>query len=404
MITRRQWLSAAAAGIGAGFLPTTQLWAAPSHSGPRLVVVMLRGAYDGLSALVPYADPFYYEARPHIAIAPPSGNGTNSSAGAMRLDGRWGLHPMLADSAGDLWMAGQLAFVPFCGTGFVSRSHFQAQDWMESGKLPAQRPSANDGFMNRLVAELGGRAVSFTQNLPVALRGDQKVANAPIGRRGLHGSGDEDFHAHIAAMYQGHALEPLMQEGLDLRQALSAELMQEMDASGRNALPAAGFALEAYRVASYMRDNPTTSMAFIDVGGWDTHANQGGARGALAGRLSALGSGLETLAEELGGGWKHTVVVVMSEFGRTFRENGSRGTDHGHGNVMWIAGGAVAGGQIAGEQTSLTGSGLHQGRDMPVLNEYRSVLGDLFGSMYGLNPDALDRVFPGAAPGRLQLV
>lgn len=403
MITRRQWLSAAAAGIGAGFLPTTQLWAAPSN-GTRLVVVMLRGAYDGLSALVPYADPFYYEARPHIAIAPPSGSETNGSTAAMRLDGRWGLHPMLADSAGDLWMAGQLAFVPFCGTGFVSRSHFQAQDWMESGKLPAQRPSANDGFMNRLVAELGGRAVSFTQNLPVALRGDQKVANAPVGRRGLPRSDDQDFHAHIAAMYEGHALEPLMQEGLGLRQALSAELMQEMDSSGRDALPAAGFALEAYRVATYMRDNPKMSMAFIDVGGWDTHANQGSTQGALAGRLSALGSGLETLAEELGSGWNQTVVVVMSEFGRTFRENGSRGTDHGHGNVMWIVGGAVAGGQVAGEQASLTASSLHQGRDMPVLNEYRSVLGEMFASMYGLDKSSINRVFPGADRAALKLI
>jgi uncharacterized protein (DUF1501 family) len=404
-MTRRLWLSAAAAaGVGAALYPSTRLWAAPS-GGSRLVVVMLRGAYDGLSALVPYSEPFYYEARPTIAIARPGRDDGDDLSAAMRLDGRWGLHPMLADNAGDLWAAKQMAFVPFCGTGFVSRSHFQAQDWMESGKLPEQRPDVNDGFLNRLIVQLGGEAVSFTQNLPVALRGVHKVANASVGRSlAMSAAPAGAYVDQVMAMYRGHALEPLVREGLGLRQALSMELMEEMDASGRNALPAAGFAMEALRVARYMRDNPKLSVAFIDVSGWDTHSGQGASHGLLAGRLGALGAGVEALAQELGPEWRNTVVVVMSEFGRTFRENGSKGTDHGHGNVMWIAGGAVSGGVVVGEQTALSAASLHENRDMPVLNEYRDVLGGLFARMYGLKGDALARVFPGSKPSKLQLI
>lgn len=404
-MTRRQWLSAAAtASVGAALYPSTRLWAAPS-AGSRLVVVMLRGAYDGLSALVPYSEPFYYEARPTIAIAPPGRDDGDDLSASLRLDGRWGLHPMLADNAGDLWAAKQLAFVPFCGTGFVSRSHFQAQDWMESGKLPEQRPDVNDGFLNRLVAQLGGEAVSFTQNLPVALRGARKVANAPVGRNNRQPSAPAGAYVdQVMAMYRGHALEPLVREGLGLRQALSMEVTTEMESSGRDALPAAGFAMETLRVARYMRDNPKLSVAFIDVSGWDTHSGQGAAQGLLAGRLGALGTGVETLAREMGPEWRKTVVVVVSEFGRTFRENGSKGTDHGHGNVMWVTGGAVSGGAVVGEQAALNAETLHQNRDMPVLNEYRDVLGGLFAGMYGLKNDALAQVFPGVKPLHIRLV
>lgn len=404
-MNRRQWLAATAATTGAGLFTSSRLWAAPA-GGAKLVVVMLRGAYDGLSALVPYSEPFYYEARPSIAIARPTEGGDDDPLAAVRLDGRWALHPMLADNAGELWAARELAFVPFCGTSFVSRSHFQAQDWMESGKLPEQRPDVNDGFLNRLVVQLGGEAVSFTQNLPVALRGAQKVANASVGSSGgvQRAAPAGDYVDRVMAMYRGNALEPLVREGLGLRQALSAELMQEMDASGRDAQPAAGFAMEAMRVAHYMRDNPKFSVAFIDVSGWDTHAAQGAGQGSLAGRLAALGTGVETLARELGPAWRNTVVVVMSEFGRTFRENGSKGTDHGHGNVMWVAGGSVSGGAVLGEQASLAAAALHQNRDMPVLNEYRNVLGGLFTSMYGLRPSALAQVFPAAVPSKLKLL
>lgn len=396
-MNRRQVLALMAAG---GLVPT-RLWATPQGATDvRLVVLMLRGAYDGLSALVPYADPFYYEARPRIAIAPP--NPLDPNSGAMRLDGRWALHPMLADTAGELFKASQLSFVPFSGTSFVSRSHFQAQDWMETGKRPDQRPDVGDGFLNRLAQVLGGQAISFTQTMPVALSGLVKVANAPVNINASKKTSQAYLH-QVQALYAGHRLEAMVTEGLGLRQALSAELMKEIDYSARGAVPAAGFALQAQRVARFMRERKSLSIAFMDIGGWDTHAGQGHAQGLLANRLAALGQGIQSLADELGTQWKKTALVVMSEFGRTFHENGSGGTDHGHGNVMWLAGGAVQGGTIAGEQADLKANTLHQNRDMPVLNDYRNVLAGVFSQLYGLNPSALETIFPDAQAQNLRL-
>ena len=212
------------------------------------------------------------------------------------------------------------------------------------------------------------------------------------------------YESQVLAMYQGHALEPVLREGLGLKRALNMELAEEMDASGRDAVSASGFALEAQRVARYMRDQPALNIGFMDVGGWDTHIGQGAAQGLLATRLAALGRGIEIFAQELGPQWRNTVVVVLSEFGRTFRENGSRGTDHGHGNVLWLAGGAVAGGKMVGGQTNLTAASLHQQRDMPVLNEYRAVLAEVMVRMYGLSANALQAVFPGVRPTALGLL
>ena len=397
-MNRRQLLSLMASG---GLVPT-QLWATPQGATDvRLVVLMLRGAYDGLSALVPYADPYYYESRPRIAIAPP--NALDPNLGAMRLDGRWALHPMLADPAGELFKASQLSFLPFSGTSFVSRSHFQAQDWMETGKRPDQRPEVGDGFLNRLAQVLGGQAISFTQNIPVALSGLAKVVNAPVSVNASKKSSQAYLH-QVQALYAGHRLEAMVTEGLGLRQALSAELMKEMDYSARGALPAVGFAQQAQRVARFMRERKSLSIAFMDIGGWDTHSGQGNAKGLLANRLAALGQGIQSFAEEMGPEWKKTVLVVMSEFGRTFHENGSGGTDHGHGNVMWLAGGAVQGGTIAGEQADLKPNTLHQNRDMPVLNDYRNVLAGVFSQLYGLSPAALETIFPDSRPKNLGLV
>ena len=397
-MNRRQILSLMAAG---GLAPT-QLWATPQvATDVRLVVLMLRGAYDGLSAVVPYADPYYYEARPRIAIAPP--NALDPNLGAMRLDGRWALHPLLAETAGELFKASELSFVPFSGTSFVSRSHFQAQDWMETGKRPDQRPDVGDGFLNRLAQVLGGQAISFTQTIPVAMSGLAKVVNAPVNVN-LGRKNAQAYLHQVQAMYAGHRLEAMVTEGLGLRQALSEELMKEMDYSARGALPAAGFAHQAQRVARFMRERKSLSIAFMDIGGWDTHAGQGHAQGLLANRLAALGQGIQSFADELGPEWKKTVLLVMSEFGRTFHENGSGGTDHGHGNVMWLAGGAIQGGKIRGEQADLKANTLPQKRDMPVLTDNRDVLAGVFIQLYGLNPTALDTIVPDAKPQNLRLV
>jgi uncharacterized protein (DUF1501 family) len=145
-------------------------------------------------------------------------------------------------------------------------------------------------------------------------------------------------------------------------------------------------------------------IGFIDVGGWDTHVNEGAAQGALANNIESLGRGLTAMSQELGGEWRNTVVAVVSEFGRTFRENGNKGTDHGHGSVHWVLGGGINGGRIAGEQARVEKASLFQDRDYPVLNEYRAVLGGLFASLWGLSPDQVQRVFPGSTPASLQLV
>jgi uncharacterized protein (DUF1501 family) len=151
---------------------------------------------------------------------------------------------------------------------------------------------------------------------------------------------------------------------------------------------------EARRMARMMGSH--YNLGFVDVGGWDTHVNQGGATGYLASRLDELGQGLRAFAQEMGAGWRDTTVVVMSEFGRTFRQNGNRGTDHGHGSVFWVLGGGVRGNRIAGEQVRVEQATLFQNRDLPVLNDYRAVLGGLFRRQYGLSPAQLEAVFPGA--------
>jgi uncharacterized protein (DUF1501 family) len=175
-----------------------------------------------------------------------------------------------------------------------------------------------------------------------------------------------------------------------------------MEAASRGAITAKGFELEARRIARLMKDQ--YNIGFVDVGGWDTHVGEGGGSGYLAGRLEEFGRGLAAYAAEMGPAWRDTVVVVVSEFGRTFRENGNRGTDHGHGSVYWVLGGAVRGGEIRGEQIAVRQNTLFQDRDYPVLNEYRALLGSLFARLYGVDGAGLARIFPGTTPQDLGLV
>jgi len=210
-------------------------------------------------------------------------------------------------------------------------------------------------------------------------------------------------------MYEGTRFAPLITEGFDLRKTVAqqAEMMAagttgEMQAANRNAISATGFQLEAERMAGLMKEK--YNIAFIDVGGWDTHVNQGAAQGQLASLLTSLGQGLAGFAERMGPAWDRTVVVVLSEFGRTFRENGTHGTDHGHGSVHWVLGGAVHGGRFAGEQVAVTPVSLNQNRDFPVLTEYRAMLGAIFKRMYLLDNARLANVFPSTAPRDIGLV
>lgn len=385
-------------GLGAAVLPA-QLWAA-SPDTPRLLVVFLRGAYDAANLLVPTSSSFYYEARPNIAIA---------KTAALPLDADWGLAPALTDSIHPLWLKQQAAFVPFAGTNDASRSHFETQDHIELGQPDEGSRDFRSGFMNRLAGVIGAgtpassrlEAMAFTDQVPLILRGDRPVANQALRDLGKPAINAQQAQV-IAGMYAGTRLAGAVSGGFEVRDEVSREMAGEMEAASRGAIAAKGFALEARRVARLMRERVT--LGFIDVGGWDTHVGEGGATGQLATKLGELGKGLALFAEEMGPQWKNTVVVVVSEFGRTFRENGNRGTDHGHGSAYWVLGGSVKGGRIVGEQVEVKAATLFQNRDYPVLNEYRALFGGLARRMYGLSDAQLATVFPGASARDIGLV
>ena len=376
---------------------STRLLAVPSAKS-RFLLVFLRGGYDACSLLVPVSSSFYYAARPDISIAKPSAE----LASALPLTADWGLHPALRDSLYPYYKNGELAFVPFAGTDDLSRSHFETQDSIELGQPLQGHKSYGSGFMNRLAAVLtGSTPMAFTEQLPLAFQGSTKVPNTAL-RSLAKPSVDARQSRIIASMYHGTALGAQVSEGFSVRDEVMREIATEMDAANRNAISAKGFELEARRIARLMKDS--YNLGFVDVGGWDTHVNQGAATGYLASRLDELGVGLAALAQELGPAWRDTTVVVVSEFGRTFRQNGNRGTDHGHGSVFWVLGGSVRGSQVVGEQVRVEQATLFQNRDFPVLNDYRALLGGLLQRQYGLSASQIDSVFPDARPRELGLL
>ncbi|WP_342616379.1 DUF1501 domain-containing protein [Rhodoferax sp. GW822-FHT02A01] len=373
------------------------LHAAPGNAG-RFLFVFLRGGYDAASLLVPISSSYYYTVRPDIALAKPS----SDLASALPLNADWGLHPALRDSLYPLYQSGELAFVPFSGIDDVSRSHFETQDSIELGQPLEGRRDFSSGFLNRLASVMSGSApMAFTDQLPSIFLGSAKVPNTAL-KSLAKPSVDARQSDIIASMYRGTALAGPVQEGFAVRNEVMREMAAEMDAASRNSITAKGFELEARRIGKLMKDS--YNICFVDVGGWDTHVGQGAATGYLASRFDELGKGLAALPQELGSAWKSTTVVVMSEFGRTFRQNGNRGTDHGHGSVMWVMGGSVRGGRVAGEQVAVEKATLFQDRDFPVLNEYRAVLGGLFARQYALGPAQVDSVFAGVKTKDLGLL
>jgi uncharacterized protein (DUF1501 family) len=425
VFSRRDMLKLTLMGAAHPLLPTrgivSQAFAAPGAADAKFLLVFLRGGYDAANVVIPVGSELYYASRPTIALPKPDPANPNA---AISLAGpndavAWGLHPALKDTMLPLWKKGQLAFVPFAGTEDLTRSHFETQDNVESG-MPTAAPGSvahayGSGFLNRLATALDGTAapVSFTDGLPLVLTGGVPVPNVSLKGTGRAPFDDRQV-ALLSSMYAGTRFEPLIAEGFDLRKAVAeeAEMMAkgdagasmsaEMIAANRNALTAKGFELEARRMAGLMLDK--FNVAFIDVGGWDTHVNQGGAQGQLAALLTNLGQGLAGFAEQMGPAWSRTVVVVLSEFGRTFRENGTRGTDHGHGSVHWVLGGGIQGGRIAGEQIAVTAQTLNQNRDFPVLTEYRGLIGGIFKRMYSLDNSRISTVFPNALPLELGLI
>ncbi|HEY0956396.1 MAG TPA: DUF1501 domain-containing protein [Roseateles sp.] len=401
---RRQLLHFGAFTLGG--LPVS-LVRAQGGAQKKLVVVMLRGAVDGLSVVAPYGERDYADGRPQIALAAPG-----AEDGLIRLDSLFGLHPSLAMLRRH-WDGGQLAFVHASGSPDPTRSHFDAQDYLESG-TPG-RKSTPDGWMNRLLAALPGepaptRAISQGSTPPRIFSGTASVASLGLGPNALQRRAIDNprMQAGLAKLYAGDApLSGTLRDTTEGREGMARSMAsgnamgggmgggRSMDPTADAGAPSArSFAADALRLGTLIRKDPHTQLAFTAVGGWDTHVNQGAARGQLANRLASLGEGLDALSVGLGDTFKDTVIVVVSEFGRTVRQNGNGGTDHGRGNVMWLLGGAVAGGQVLGDWPGLDKAALADGRDLAVTTDFRQVLAPVLQRHLGLSETALATVFP----------
>jgi uncharacterized protein (DUF1501 family) len=378
-----------------------RVWAAPA-SDARLLVVFLRGAYDAANLLVPVSSDFYHNARPTLGIAKPDVGNPNA---ALSLGADWGLHPALRDTIYPLWGKREIAFVPFAGTSDdLTRSHFETQDTIELGQAAGGSRDYRSGFMSRLAAELTrAKPISFTEQLPLIFRGGKsQIPNTSINSVGKPGVDDRQAQL-IKDMYGQGALASSVSEGFRVRDDVYRSVSEEMTAANRGAVSPHGFELSARRIGRLMREQ--FNLGFVDVGGWDTHVNQGAANGYLADRLGELGRALAGFSQEIGpDGWRDTVVVVISEFGRTFRENGDRGTDHGHGSVYWVMGGGINGGRVLGPQVKVDQANLFQNRDYPVLTDYRAMFAGLLQRMYGLDVASVQRIFPGVHPVELGIV
>jgi uncharacterized protein (DUF1501 family) len=398
---RRTFLDSMALGAGL-LLPLGRAAWAVSAAAPtqkKLIVVMLRGAVDGLNVVAPVADENYLRLRPTIGLALPGMEG-----GALDLDGYFGLHPALADLQ-VLWTEKKLAFVHASGSPDSTRSHFDAQDYMESA-TPGRKNTA-DGWMNRLLAALPGvatpsRALSIGPVMPRILSGPSAAMNLPNGAAATRANilDKKEVGAAFDQLYGSHqrfgrAYQDGKQAHQDVMAAAAAALEHDnANPADRGAPLPNGFPDDAARLATLMRNDPNIQVAFIGLGGWDTHAGQGAARGQLANRLAPLGQGLALLARRLGPMFDDTTIVVMSEFGRTARENGNGGTDHGHGNVMWVLGGAVNGGHVHGDWQGVGDAALNEGRDLPVTTDFRLVLAQIAERHMGLGERQLQKIFP----------
>ena len=402
---RRQFLTGATLGASLLLPVGRSAWAATADSPTRqkLVVVMLRGAVDGLNVVAPVGDANYLLLRPTIGLSAPGSEG-----GALDLDGYFALHPALAPLL-PLWQQKKLAFVHASGSPDPTRSHFDAQDYMESA-TPGIKTTP-DGWLNRLVGALPGaaspsRALSIGPVMPRILAGSTAAMNLPNAAAATRADllDRPAIGAAFDQLYAGHErFGRVYQDGRSAHKEVMAASMNnamgEMQAADNGAPLPNGFPDDAARLAQLMRNNQNIQVAFVALGGWDTHANQGAGTGQLANRLAPLGLGLATLAQRMGPLFDDTTVVVMSEFGRTARENGNGGTDHGHGNAMWLLGGKVAGGKVYGDWQGVGEGALNEGRDLPVTTDFRAVLAQVAERHLRLPDRTLAKLFP-AMPAR----
>ena len=393
---RRKFLEHFAWAIGGMLIPVgSQSWVARGanqvNNSQRLVVIFLRGGIDGLNVVVPHQETDYYDLRPSIAIPYPG-----EPEGVIDLDGFFGLHPALSDLV-PFWRQKELAFIYNCGSPDQTRSHFEAQDYIESG-TPGIR-STQDGWMNRLLAVLPADRLTQALNVgittPRILQGKMAVANLRPGKNSLRKLSIDrpPVYQAFARLYSDDSeLAQAYRKGVEAREIIMAELNQEMMSASGNATSVNGFVDDAKEVGKLMRGDARTQLAFMNIGGWDSHV---GEKFILNRSLIHLGQGLATLLQELDNVYANTVILVISEFGRTLKENGNQGTDHGHGNVMWLLGRAIRGGQIYGKWEGLGDSVLYEGRDLPVTTDFREAIASILLNHISISQSELGNIFPG---------
>ena len=401
-VTRRGFMrNGALALVGTSAVPaflTRSLYAEIDRAAAtkkKLVVIFQRGACDGLNTVVPYAEPNYYAMRPSIAIR---------QKDVLDLDGFFGLHPALAPLK-PLFDQKHLAVVHASGSPDPTRSHFDAQDYMESG-TPGLR-ATRDGWLNRALEQqaLAGkpspfRAVALGPQVPRTLEGKvPAVAVSNLADFSVAGRGPQTSPISNAfqAMYDGASDSMLHATGTETFEAVkmlkSANPGNYRPAAGAN-YPGTPFGNSMKQIAQLLKADLGVEVAFADVGGWDTHQNQGAATGQLANRLTEFAGSLAAFWRDMGDDAENITLVTMSEFGRTARQNGTGGTDHGHANVMFVLGGQVRGGKVYGKWPGLNTEQLNEGRDLAVTTDFRRVLGEAVSSTLGTR--RLDLVFPGA--------
>jgi uncharacterized protein (DUF1501 family) len=397
--TRRAFMKGGAmAVVGTAALPSFLTRAAfgaeADGRNKRLVVIFQRGAADGLNIVVPHGEQAYYAMRPSIAIA---------QKDVVDLDGFFGLHPSM-QSLKPIWDQGRLAIVHAAGSPDPTRSHFDAQDYMESG-TPGMK-STEDGWLNRaLQVEKGDeqkepfRAIALGTSLPRILAGPAPavaVSNVNDFSVGGRSAAAQPLSNTFEAMYAGSVdtvLHGTGQETFDAVKMLkSADPSKYRPASGAN-YPRGRFGDAMRQTAQLIKANLGVQVAFTDIGGWDHHVNEGNTQGQLANILREFSQSLAAFYIDLGDLAEDTVVVTMSEFGRTARENGNRGTDHGHANVMLVMGGPVKGGKVYGKWPGLESHQLYEGRDLAVTTDFRQVVGEAVSRHLGNKH--LTEVFPG---------
>jgi uncharacterized protein (DUF1501 family) len=406
---RREFLLGAGALAASTLLPNVLF----AHTGgsSRLVVVILRGALDGLAAVPPYADPHYAGLHRELAISAPG-----AADGALALDGNFGLHPSFA-FLHERYLAGELVVFNAVASPYRDRSHFDGQNVLENGLT---KPIGTaDGWLNRALAALpransgygAERAVAISQNVPLILRGD-----APVMSKSPQASAevDEDLLMRLADLYsKDDWFSARLSEAVQTGKLADggADRMSQSEMSGRQAMASPQNGVKpasvdrvsgiARMAATLMRSDGGPEVAVIEASGWDTHANQGGAKGALAQRLAGLDTALRVLADELGPLWPQTAVLVVTEFGRTAAMNGTRGTDHGTGGCAFLAGGAVRGGRVIADWPGLAPAALLDNRDLRPTLDLRSIFKAVLDEHMHVDAKSLaTRIFPDSSGAR----